>query len=439
MLKNGDRCLVSSMYRPPNSNIPTFLASYNSLICAMKKEQPRGIIIGLDHNLYFLKADKHPATNDFIQGNFDFGLIPTVTRPTRITNTSAPLIDNIILSQNLCGAYTSSILINDTSDHLPTICVLNSLISSKKAPIMIKSRDTRLHNLLSLKRQINDQDWSPLLTDQSLSKNMECVHNQLAAIIDRCIPYREHRVSHKRVRKEAWLTASIKISIDKNKKLYAKMLKGECTKSKYKNYNGVLLKSMRHAKVQYYQTMCNEYKTQTKKLWRVINEIAGKHSNKNSLIEYLKINSVNEYSAKRISNSFAKYFAGVGKNFAEKVPKPSKSISAYLKLLQSNKASLFLSPTCEEEVERVVTTLPAKTSSGYDNISNVLLKEIIDPLAKVLVEIFNKSMATGEFPSPMKLAEIVPLYKNKEHYIESNYRPISLLTTISKILEKIMY
>ena len=48
-------------------------------------------------------------------------------------------------------------------------------------------------------------------------------------------------------------------------------------------------------------------------------------------------------------------------------------------------------------------------------------------------------MTTGEFPSIMKLAEVVPLYKSKEHYLESNYRPISLLTTISKILEKIMY
>ena len=134
----------------------------------MKKEQPRGIIIGLDHNLDFLKADKHQATNDFIQGNLDFGLIPTVTRPTHITNTKATLIDNIIVSQNLCSAYTSSILINDTSDHLPTICVLNSLISAKKAQITIKSRDTRLLNLLSLKRQINDQDWSPLLTDPQI-------------------------------------------------------------------------------------------------------------------------------------------------------------------------------------------------------------------------------------------------------------------------------
>ena len=192
----------------------------------MKKEKPKGIIIGLDHNLDFLKADKHQATNDFVQSNLDFGLIPTVTRPTRITNTSATLIDNIIVSQNLCGAYTSNILINDTSDHLPTICVLNSLISAKKEPTIIKSRDTRLRNLVSLKKQIQEHDWTHLLTDPSPSKNMEDIHNQLTTIIDRCIPYKERIVNHKCVRKEAWLTASIKISIDKNKKLYAKMLKG---------------------------------------------------------------------------------------------------------------------------------------------------------------------------------------------------------------------
>ena len=54
-LRNGDRCLVSSMYRPPNSDTASFLASYNSLICAMKKENPKGIIIGLDHNLFSSK------------------------------------------------------------------------------------------------------------------------------------------------------------------------------------------------------------------------------------------------------------------------------------------------------------------------------------------------------------------------------------------------
>ena len=84
-LKNGSHCIISSMYQPPNSDIPTFLASYNSLVCTMKRECPKGIIIGLDHNLDFLKSSKHCTTNDFIQNNLDVSLIPTITRPTRIT------------------------------------------------------------------------------------------------------------------------------------------------------------------------------------------------------------------------------------------------------------------------------------------------------------------------------------------------------------------
>ena len=139
------------MYRPPNSEISIFLASYDSLICAMKRENPKSIIIGLDHNLDFLKADRHSTTYDFIQNNLDFGLIPTITRPTRITNSTATLIDNIIVSQNLCGSYVSSILVNDTSDHLPTVCVLSSLMTAKREPMVVKSRDTRVQNMNSLK------------------------------------------------------------------------------------------------------------------------------------------------------------------------------------------------------------------------------------------------------------------------------------------------
>ena len=88
--------------------------------------------------------------------------------------------------------------------------------------------------------------------------------------------------------------------------------------------------------------------------------------------------------------------------------------------MESNKTSLFLSPTCQQEIKKIVSSLPSKSSSGHNNISNVLLKEIIDQISQVLVEVFNKSMTQGEFPSIMKLAEVVPLYKGKEHYLETN-------------------
>ena len=127
-LKTGKRCIVSSMYRAPNSTPQVFQCCYNSLVCAMKKTKPHAIIIGLDHNLDFLKSLQHGSTNDFIHGNLDMGLVPTITKPTRITT----LIDNIIVSENLCSNYSSNILINNMSDHMPKVCVLESLKMAKK-------------------------------------------------------------------------------------------------------------------------------------------------------------------------------------------------------------------------------------------------------------------------------------------------------------------
>ena len=90
-------------------------------------------------------------------------------------------------------------------------------------------------------------------------------------------------------------------------------------------------------------------------------------------------------------------------------------------------------------MNKYISSLPNKTSSGHDEINNILLKQIKESIITPLVEIFNDSLASGTFPSKMKLAEVIPLHKGKSKDSEANYRPILLLLTISKILEKVMY
>ena len=141
-LRSGKRCIISSMYRAPNTAPQVFQCCYNSLICTMKKMNPYALIVGLDHNMDLLKVFQDSSTNDFMQNNLDMGLFPTITKLTRITKSSATLIDNIIVSENLCGNYLSNILINDMSDHMPTICVLESVKVAKKDKNIITSRDT---------------------------------------------------------------------------------------------------------------------------------------------------------------------------------------------------------------------------------------------------------------------------------------------------------
>ena len=98
-----------------------------------------------------------------------------------------------------------------------------------------------------------------------------------------------------------------------------------------------------------------------------------------------------------------------------------------------------MSPYTELEIAKLIGQLPSKTSSGHDNISNILLKEIGPHILSPLSQIFSDSMSLGIFSYIMKLADVIPLYKSKEKYLEMNYQSISLLTTMSKLLEKLVY
>ena len=104
-----------------------------------------------------------------------------------------------------------------------------------------------------------------------------------------------------------------------------------------------------------------------------------------------------------------------------------------------NDYSIFLTPTSKIEITKLISSLKNKNSSGHDGISNKILKGITESIVEPLNIVFNKSMEEGVFPTEMKKTDTVPLYKSKDKDDKNNYRPISLLLTVSKLLEKIMY
>ena len=93
----------------------------------------------------------------------------------------------------------------------------------------------------------------------------------------------------------------------------------------------------------------------------------------------------------------------------------------------------------ESETLSIINKLKNKNSSGKDEISNKLLKSIKDEIAKPLTIIINQSLKTGVFPDALKIAKVKPLYKKGDNFCLNNYRPISLLPTISKIFERVMF
>ena len=129
----------------------------------------------------------------------------------------------------------------------------------------------------------------------------------------------------------------------------------------------------------------------------------------------------------------------LGDKYAKKIPNPQKNIETYLTKICQNQKSLFFEPTNLHKVANLISKLPNIKSSGYDEINNIMLKELKDVISTPLADIFNSSLNTGVFPDLMKLGEIVPLHKGSSRDEVENYRPISLLLTISKVLEKIIY
>ena len=91
------------------------------------------------------------------------------------------------------------------------------------------------------------------------------------------------------------------------------------------------------------------------------------------------------------------------------------------------------------EVKSTLLTLKSGKSSGPDNINNRILKELAIPLSKPLCSLFNISLAKGIFPGVWKHANVTPLYKKDDHSLVCSYRPISLLSTVGKTLEKVIH
>jgi hypothetical protein len=95
-------------------------------------------------------------------------------------------------------------------------------------------------------------------------------------------------------------------------------------------------------------------------------------------------------------------------------------------------------PAIEAEVINIITSLKSKKSSGFDEIYSKIVKSCANIINKPLTFIFNSSLAAGTFPDRCKYAIVRPIYK-KGDITKTNYRPISLLTSFSKILETLVF
>ena len=437
----GKNLSVSSLYRPPNTSALEFNIEYEKYINKLKSTK-LDTVIGLDHNLDLLKMDKHKPTQEFFNMNINSQLFPTITKPTRITSTTATLLDNIMVNLSLNQNYLSGILVDDMSDHLPCLLVLKGKRFEKREPITITYREMKEDNIQKIKTELKEISWESIMHADNVNENFDMFHQQLQECISRHTIEKKITIPYKQRLKEPWMTLGIKKATKKKLQLYKQTLKTNSTeqdRQKYIEYRKTLQKITRKAKINYYNKHCLESKNNVKRLWGLINEIIGKRGSKTATIEAIKVDNTLRYNPKTITNELGNYFSSVGRFYANQIPTSKTSIADYINKIPQNSKSMYFVPITKSEIEKIIRNLEPKKSSGHDGISNKLIKDLCDVISYPLTLIFNQSLQTGTFPSSMKKADVTPLYKSKSKYEKTNYRPISLLLTISKILEKAVY
>ena len=140
----------------------------------------------------------------------------------------------------------------------------------------------------------------------------------------------------------------------------------------------------------------------------------------------------------QIANEFNLYFTKIGPELANKIDIPEgHSFVDYLNIPIYCKFSF--TPITITEVLNVINGLKTKASRGVDMISNKLLKLVKNEISETLTIIINQSIKHGIFPKPLKIAKVVPLFKKDQNFLFNNYRPVSILSSISKVFEKVMF
>ena len=186
----------------------------------------------------------------------------------------------------------------------------------------------------------------------------------------------------KYVIRENWMTKGL-LQSSLNLQTMRKREAGKTNSNFYKSYKNLYNRLVRIAKSMHYTALIDRYKGDIAHTWQVLNDITGT----------------------RIKS-------------------------------EPYQNSVFLTPTTPGDIITIFSSFKSKASSGHDGVSSKLVKDLKYALSFPLSVIINNSLTMGLVPNMAKLAKIIPIYKAKDKKNISNYRPISLLPVISKILEK---
>ena len=443
---------LGNIYRPPRSNnnntsITNFLREFKPVAENLSKDNKNVVLTG-DFNIDLLKVNEREKYAEFFDLLITLGFLPKITFPTRFAKKSASLIDQIFVKDKGFNNHKShsGILHSPISDHYAAF----SSLFLKKTVISPEWVTKHKQDDASIKKFVEAINSSNLLSKirsdlfENPNNTYDIIESEILKAKAEFLPTKRVKFNKYKHRKNNWITSALIKSIHHRDKLYHKLKTTSKSnenystrKFEYSEYNKFLNKLIKEAKTNYYNNEFSKYHNDIKKTWKTINSILNRDRKTSNFPSYIKFEGKKIIDNQEIVNSFNNYFANVGKNLASRISIENKSFETYLK--QNIMTSFSFELIERNEVEKIIKGFEPKTSSGNDGLSLKLLKLIKTEISPSLTILINQSLATGIFPDKFKIAKITPLIKKPNIFEIDNFRPISLLSSISKVVEKCVF
>jgi len=246
--------------------------------------------------------------------------------------------------------------------------------------------------------------------------------------------------NRKNTKIKPWISPGILCSINHKNKLFSKKTKHPTAENLriYNKYKNMLNNIIREAKKHYYKTEIESNKRKPKELWKILNTLTkGKKQTQRFPSVFQNKNGVEVSDRSDVAEGFNTFFSEIGEQLQEKIPQTDKDPLDYMRddiELQLDEFEL----TTQNELSNIIKNMK-NVGAGADGINAKIFKGTYHAILVHILHLMNLCLQKGVFPKKLKIAVIKPAYKAGRKDVFGNYRPISMLPYISKVLEKIIH
>ena len=400
-----------------------------------------------DFNIDLLKIESDDYISNYYNLLTSNLFVPHITLPTRITSHSKTLIDNIFsndpdFSQGVSGNFTFSI-----SDHLPQFLLMPQGIQRPPKHHNLMKRDLKNLDKEALLADVMDVNWPEVLSLDKCDPNhsFENLDNKINEIIDKHVPLKKLTKKDFKLQAKPWITAGMIKSIKRRDNLLRQYINTkdafhkDVIHKKYKILRNKIIKLIKNSKKSYYQNYFTEKANDIRNTWIGIKNIINFRASKANQPTSMIVDKEFETDPTKIAEGFNDYFSSLAEKLQQNIyPNENISFTQYLKTPPNH--NFFFNSVTAKEVVLIINLLENSKATGPYSIPTEILKLIKPNICHPLKEIINLSFATGIYPDKLKIAKVIPIFKNKgDEMLVSNYRPISLLSNVNKIFEKLAY